>query len=103
MLKAKTAKILIQKTPLIPYKKPIFSTKKSKYIIKIGFIMYVIIEIQINIAFTRLIISCFTKNSRPNHFNIMDQILRFLTNSQDKSIIFKGKLALHQVKYINSD
>lgn len=44
MLKAKTAKILIQKTLLILYKKPISFNKNTKYVAKIRFIIYAIVE-----------------------------------------------------------
>lgn len=55
--------------------------------VKIGFIMYTIVETHINITFAILIVSYFTKNLRPNYFSIINQILKYLASSQDKKII----------------
>lgn len=87
---------MIQKIPLISY-------KKIKYAAKIGYIIYIIIENQIYIAFAILIISCFAKNLGPDYFSTVDQILRYKVSSPDKSITFGEKLTLHLVRYSNSD
>lgn len=103
MLKAKTTKISIRETPLIPYKKPVSSNKKTKDGAKIGSIMYAIVEIRINIAFTTSMVSCFAKNPGPDHFNAVDQILRYLAGSQGRGIIFEREPELCLVGYSDSD
>ena len=90
MLKAKTVKIPMRETPLLPYKKPVFSNKKLKYMAKIGSIMYAIVETCIDIAFATSMVSCFTKNPGPDR----DQILKYLAGSQDREITFGGKSEL---------
>lgn len=62
----------MQETLLLLYKKLVPLTKKTKYIVKIGSIMYIIVETRIDIAFTISIVSCFTKNPEPNHFSAID-------------------------------
>ena len=76
MLKAKTPKIPIRETLLLSYKKSVTSIQKTKDMAKIRSIMYTIVDTHIDIVFTTLMVSYFTKNSGPNHFNIIDQILR---------------------------
>lgn len=85
------------------YKKPVSLNKKIKYAVKIGFIIYIIAEIYINIIFTIWIISCFIKNPRPDHFRDIDQILRYLTRSQDHEITFGNKLEFWLVTYSTFD
>lgn len=94
MLKAKTVKIPMRETLLLPYKKPVFSNKKLKYMAKIGSIMYAIVETGIDIAFATSMVSCFTKNPGPDHFSAVDQILKYLAGSQDREITFGGKSEL---------
>ena len=91
MLKAKSVKILMQETLLLLYKKLVSLTKKTKYMAKIGYIIYAIVETWIDIAFVTLMVSCFAKNLRPDYFSTIDQILRYLVGSQDKAILFGGK------------
>lgn len=50
--------------------------------------MYIIVESYITIKFAILMVSYFTKNSEPNHFIIIDQILKYLAGSENKRIIF---------------
>ena len=40
------------------------------------------------------IISCFTKNLRPDYFSIIDQILRYLASSLKKALYLKENLNL---------
>lgn len=51
--------------------------------------MYIIVETSINIIFAILIVSCFAKNQGLDHFNAINQILRFLASSLKKDIIFE--------------
>lgn len=37
------------------------------------------------------IVSCFAKNPGPDLFSIVDQLLRYLAGSPEKSITFKGE------------
>lgn len=71
----------MQKISLVPYKKTVSSNKKTKYVIKIRFIIYAIVKTQINILFTMSMISCFAKNSGPDYFRLIDQILKYLTGN----------------------
>lgn len=96
-------KISIWEILSLSYKKPVSLNKKIKYAVKIGFIIYIIAEIYINIIFTIWIISYFIKNPRPNHFRDIDQILRYLTRSQDHGIIFGSKLEFWLITYSNFD
>ena len=52
------------------------------------------VETYIDILFATLIVNCFSKISRSDHFSAINQILRYLANSQDRKIIFDGKLEL---------
>lgn len=91
MVKAKTIKTLIQKTSLQPYNKLVSSNKKIKYVAKIGSIMYVIVETQVDIAFSTLMVSFLAKNPGSNHFNAINQIMGYLSNSLAKNVTFEGK------------
>lgn len=51
----------MQEIPLVSYKKLVSSNKKTKYMVKIGFIIYAIVKTQINIAFVVLMVSCYAK------------------------------------------
>lgn len=99
MLKAKTAKILIRETLLIPYKKLVFFNKKTKYVTKIGSIMYPMVKTRIDIMFATSMVSHFAKNPGPDYFSAIDEILRYLANSQDKGITFGRKPELCLVGY----
>ena len=103
ILKAKTAKVPMRETPLVPYKKLVASNKKTKYAAKIESIMYAMIETQIDIAFATSMVSRFAKNPGPDHFSAVDQILRYLANSQDRGITFGGEPTLHLIGYSDSD
>ena len=103
MLKAKTVKIPMRETPLLPYEKPVTSIKKTKYAAKIGSIMYEMVETRIDIAFATSMVSRFTKNPGPDHFSAVDQILRYLAGSQDRGITFGGESELRLVGYSDSD
>lgn len=52
-----------------------------KYVVKIGFIMYIIIETQIDIVFAILIVNLFVKSLGSDYFCIIDQILRYFFSS----------------------
>lgn len=103
MLKAKTAKIPMRKTPLVPYKKLVSSNKKTKYAAKIGSIMYAMVKTRIDIGFATSMVSRFAKNPGPDHFSAVDQILRYLAGSQDRGIMFGGEPELRLVGYSDSD
>ena len=93
----------MQETPLVPYKKLVASNKKTKYAAKTGSIMYAMVETQIDIAFATSMVSRFAKNPGPDHFSAVDQILRYLANSQDRGITFGGEPTLHLIGYSDSD
>lgn len=93
----------MRETPLVPYKKPISSNKKTKYAAKIGSIMYATVETRIAIAFATSMVSCFAKNLGPDHFSAVDQTLRYLADSQDRGIIFGGEPELRLVGYLDSE
>lgn len=57
IFKIKIAKISMQKTLVLTYKKPIFSNKKTKYTAKIGSILYVIVKTEMDITFKTIIMS----------------------------------------------
>lgn len=61
------------------------------------------VKTQINIIFITLIISCFIKNLEPDYFSIMNQILRYLAGSQDKSVMFGRKSKFCLVWYLDSN
>lgn len=103
ILKAKTAKTAIWKAPLLPYDKPVFSNKETKYITKIRSIMYAMIETWIDITFAMSIISRFGKNLGPNKFSVVDQILKYLADSPERGIILEGESKLNLVGYLDSD
>lgn len=68
---------------------------------KIGFIIYMMIKISVDIIFTVSIVSCFSKYLGSDNFNIVDQILRYLAYSTEKDIIFMGKSKLNFVRYLD--
>ncbi len=103
MLKAKTAKIPMRETPLVPYEKPVSSNEKTKYAAKIGSIMYAMVETRIDIALATSMVSRFAKNPGPDHFSAVDQILRYLAGSQDRGITFGGEPELRLLGYSDSD
>lgn len=53
--------------------------------------MYIMVKTCINLAFAIFMVSNFTKNSSFKHFHTIDQILHYLTKSQDKSISLREK------------
>lgn len=71
----------MQITLFISYENLVFFNKKIKYATKIRLIMYVIVEIEINIAFVISIISGFAKKLKSDHFSTVPQILRYLAGS----------------------
>lgn len=103
MLKAKTSKTPMQEIALLLYEKPVSSNKKSKYITKIKFLIYTIVETQIDIVFAMTIINCFAKNLGPNHFSAVNQILRYLASNLERGIPFEGESELNLVGYSDSD
>lgn len=103
ILNAKNAKTPMQETPLIHYEKSVSSNEKTKYVAKIGSIMYAMIETRIDIAFATSMVSCFAKNPRPDHFSAVDQLLRYLAGSPERAITFGGKSKLQLVGYSDFD
>lgn len=63
------------------YEKDVFIFKKTKYIEKIRSIIYAIIKININILFTILMISYFSKNLELKYFGEVNQILKYLAKN----------------------
>ena len=59
----------------------ILKLKIAKYLAKIGFIVYAIIEIYIDITFAIFIINRFAQNLSSKYFYIINQILHFLAKS----------------------
>lgn len=88
----------MQETLLLSYEKPVSSNIKTKYVAKIRFIIYAILETQIDIVFATSIISCFTKNLGPDYFIAVNQVLRYLAGSLEKSITFEGKSKLNLIR-----
>lgn len=68
---------------------------------KIGSIIYIIVETYKNIIFVQFIVSQSTKNPSFEHFNTINQILRYLAGSQDKGIIFKEEEKLKLDRYLD--
>ena len=65
--------------------------------------MYAMAETLIDIAFATPMISRFAKNSEPDHFSAVDQILRYLAGSQDRGIAFGGEPELRLVGFSDSE
>lgn len=61
------------------------------------------VETWIDIAFATSMVNRFAKNSNSEHFNVIDQILRYLARSHEKSITFEGENKLKLVGYSNFD
>lgn len=101
MLKLKTAKMPMQEILLLFYKKLISSNKKTKYVAKIGSIIYALVDTQIDIAFATSMVSRFANCFKPDHFSAINHILRYLAGSQDKNIIFKKKPELCIIRYLD--
>lgn len=51
--------------------------------------------------FGKPIVSFFTRKSKANHLNTINQILRYLASSQNKSIILMAKPEPCSVQYLN--
>ncbi len=101
--KAKTAKVLMQDTILLPSVTLISELDKAKYSAKFGSMIYTMFETRIDIVFAISMVSNFVKNSSLEHFHAIDQILRYLAGSQDKGIIFGREKELKLVRYLDSD
>lgn len=99
--KAKTAKVLMR--VLLLSNMLTSELKKAKYLAKVGSIIYVMVKTRIDIAFTIFMVKRFAKNSSSEHFHTIDQILRWLTGSQDRGITFGEEEELKLVAYSDSD
>lgn len=93
----------MRKTYLLSYKKNVSSSEKTKYASKIGSIMYVIVKQRIDIVFATSMVSFFSKNPGLEYFSAVDQILRYLAESQDRGITFREESELLLVGYSNSN
>lgn len=94
MLKAKTTKGPMRETALPPSDTPTLD---------LNYIMYAIVETRIDIAFATSMVSRFAKNPSSEHFNAIDQILRYLAGSRGRGITFGGEKELKLVGYSDSD
>ncbi len=103
MLKIKTTKVLMRETVLLPSDAPISDLKKAKYLAEVGSIMYAMVETRIDITFTTSMVSRFAKNPSLEHFNAIDQILRYLAGSHERRITFGGEKELKLVGYSDSN
>ncbi len=103
MLKTKTVKTPMRETPLLPYEKSVSSNEKTKYVAKIGSIIYTMVETRIDIAFAMSMVSRFAKNPGPDYFCTVDRILRYLADSLERNITFQGESELNLIKYSDSD
>ena len=103
MLKAKTAKVSVQDIILLPSNTPVSESKKVKYADKVDSIIYAMVETQIDIAFATSIVSRFVKHPSSEHFNAIDQILRYLAGSPERGITFGGEKELKLIGYSDSD
>lgn len=90
-------KFLTQDIILLLFNTFISKSEKAKYLNKVSSIIYIIIEIHIDIIFATFIISKFIKNFCLEYFYIINQILYYLIKIQDKSIIFRRKKELKLV------
>lgn len=61
------------------------------------------VETQVDITFAISMVSHFTQNLKLDHFNTIDQILRYLANGQNKNFIFKKKPIFYLFGYLYSD
>lgn len=61
------------------------------------------VETQVNITFAISMVRHFTQNPKLDHFNAIDQILRYLANSQNKNFIFKREPIFYLFGYLYSD
>lgn len=103
MLKAKTTKVPMRETALLPSDAPTSDLEKAKYSANVGSIMYAMVETRIDIAFATSTVSRFAKNPSSEHFNAIDQILRYLAGSRERGITFGGEKELKLVGYSDSD
>lgn len=103
ILKAKTTKVPMRKIALFLLDILILDLEKAKYSTKIGSIIYAIVKTQIDITFVTFMVSRFAKNSSSEHFNAIDQILYYLTESCKRDIIFKREKKLKLVGYSDSN
>lgn len=87
--------MLMKEIFLLLYNKLVFCEEKTKYIVRMEYIKYAIIEIWIDIAFPMLMINRFTKNLGPDHFSGIDPIFRYSSENSEK--------ILHQKKNPNSN
>ena len=65
--------------------------------------MYAMVETRIDIAFATFMVSRFTKNPSSEHFNAIDQILRYLAVSPERGITFGREKELKLIGYSDSD
>ena len=65
--------------------------------------MYAMVETRIEIAFATSMVSRFAKNPSSEHFNAIDQILRYLAGSPERGITFGGEKELKLIGYSDSD
>lgn len=65
--------------------------------------MYAMVETRIDIAFATSMVSRFAKNPSSEHFNAIDQILRYLARSPERGITFGGEKELKLIGYSDSD
>lgn len=103
MSKAKTAKVPMRDTILLPSNTPASEIEKTKYAAKVGSIMYAMVETRVDIAFATSMVSRFAKNPSSEHFNAIDQILRYLAGSAERGITFGGDEELKLIGYSDSD
>ena len=88
---------------MLPSDAPISDLEKAKYSAKVGSIIYTMVETRIDIVFATSMVSRFAKNLSSEHFNAIDQILRYLARSCERGIIFGGEKELKLVGYSDSD
>ena len=103
MLKAKTAKVPMRDTILLPSNIPVSESENVKYIAKVSSIMYAMVETRIDIAFTISMVSRFAKNPSSEHFNAINQILQYFARSPERGITFGGEKELKLIGYSNFD
>lgn len=68
MLKAKTTKVPMRETALLPSDTPASDLEKAKYSAKVGSIMYAMVETRIDIAFATSMVSRFCQESKLRAF-----------------------------------
>lgn len=103
ILKAKTAKVLMQDTIFFLFNTSALELENIKHAVKVGFIIHVIVEIKIDIAFAKFMVGQFGKNSSSEYFIAINQILQYFAIVPERSNIFGEEKKSELIRYSDSD